>query len=323
MQSEISYKDNNELKTNINNSINTSAKDKDKDKDKVTNRTPITFVAVVTQQLRSGLSGKDGWAAINTDESNKLIIVNTEQKYTFEVDEVIVREKHNSSIHSHTLDELREQFMNGYNVAILTADAKESVASMQMIDRTVRGILSKLQPNMELFMSLCALHERENTVYDTLKDEDSFKLMQLSASPIFGPCLSNATFNKINSVESFVKMMSSGLRFCGEHRACVILQLVLCRVEANEKDVIVSSMLGVMCPGDVYVYRKALESSVKERGILQLALGGTCHTVFAIGLTRNSVDDSCLAIANTSQIMRASRNSKLRSGSIKHFIHHT
>lgn len=192
-----------------------------------------------------------------------------------------------------------------------------------MIDRTVRNILVKLQPNMELFMSLCALRERDSTVYDTLKEEDNFKLMQLSASPIFGPCISNATFNKIDSVEAFVKMMSRGLRFCGEHRACVILQLVLCRVEKDQKDVIVSSMLGVMCPGDVYIYSKALESSVKERGVLQLALGGTCHTVFACGLTRNPVDDSCLAIANISQIMRANTNNKLRSGSIKRFIFHT
>ncbi|KAK7202135.1 hypothetical protein NESM_000282700 [Novymonas esmeraldas] len=193
-----------------------------------------------------------------------------------------------------------------------------------MVDRTVRRALAKMPPSNALFMSLCALKEGENVVLDTLTDGDDFKPVEVNTSPLFGPSVAGANFVKVTVVEQFSKLMGAGLRRCGESRACVVLQLVQVEVKESEQDVNVSSLLALMCPGDISIYRHALDQPVKERGLLSLALGGSCYTVFAAGLTKQPVDEGCLMLSRVAQAVKGSvRNLKPRDGSMKRFIEHT
>ncbi|KPI88096.1 hypothetical protein ABL78_2826 [Leptomonas seymouri] len=286
------------------------------------NMRPVQFLAVVTQENRPGLQVKAGWSVVGS--GNNLVVTDVEGPHNFEADEVVLRQNRNAPIVSTMLEELRTKFLEGQNVALITADTRGSTSSLEAVDRSVRGILSKLSPTSSLHMSFSALKDQANTVLDTINEEDSYKPMEVSTSPLFGPVVAGASFRKISTVEEFVRLMSTGLRKCGEGRACVVLQLLQVKMKPEEADVCVNSFLAIMCPGDIGVYRRALELPVKERGIFSLALGGSCHTVYVAGLTKSPADEGCLQLPRLAQALKASvHNLKPRDSSMKRFIMHT
>ncbi|CBZ30100.1 conserved hypothetical protein [Leishmania mexicana MHOM/GT/2001/U1103] len=286
------------------------------------NTQAVQILAVITEDICSGLQVKEGWSVESSGE--QLIVTDVQGPHSFLVDEVVVRQNRGSPIDSTVLEELRHRFLQGNNVALLTTEARGSMASLEMVDRTVRRILGKMPPSNSLFMSLCALKEKENAVLDTLTDGGEFQTVELNASPLFGPSMAGANFVKVSMVEQFSKLMGGGLRKCGQSRACVVLQLVQVEIREEQQDVNVSSLLALMCPGDTSIYRHALDQPVREHGLLSLVFSGSCYTVFAVGLTRQPIDEGCLILPRLGQAFKGSvRNFKPRGGSVKRFIEHT
>ncbi|CAJ1992296.1 hypothetical protein LDHU3_33.4440:CDS1 [Leishmania donovani] len=286
------------------------------------NTQAVQILAVITEDIGSSLPVKEGWSVEGSDE--QLVVTDVQGPHSFLVDEVVVRQNRGSPIDSKVLEELRHRFLQGNNVALLTTEARGSVASLEMVDRTVRRILDKMPPSNSLFMSLCALKEKENIVLDTLTDGGEFHTAELNVSPLFGPSVAGANFVKVSMVEQFSKLMGGGLRKCGESRACVLLQLVQVEIKEEQQDANVSSLLALMCPSDTSIYRHALDQPVKERGLLSLVFSGSCYTVFAAGLTKQPVDEGCLIFLRLAQAFKDSvRDFKPRGGSVKCFIEHT
>ncbi|KPA84402.1 putative mitochondrial hypothetical protein [Leptomonas pyrrhocoris] len=286
------------------------------------NTRPVQCLVVITQETREGLQTKEGWSVEGA--GNALTVTDVEGAHNFAVDEVALRMNRNTPIESTVLEELRNKFLEGQNVALVTADTRGSASSLEAVDRSVRGILAKLPSTSSLYVALCALKEQTNMVLDTLNEKDDYKPMEISTSPLFGPVVADASFRKVATLEDFVRVMNTGLRKCGESRACVVLQLLQVETKPAEADVCVNSFLGVMCPGDISVYRRALDQPVKKRGIFSLALGGSCHTVFMAGLTKNPADEGCLLLPRLAQAFTASvLNLKPRDNSIKRFVERT
>ncbi|KAG5493726.1 hypothetical protein JIQ42_02101 [Leishmania sp. Namibia] len=282
----------------------------------------VRVLAVITEDMSTSLQVKEGWSVDGSGE--QLVVTDVEGLQSFSMDEVVLRQNRGSPIDSRVLEELRHRFLRGDNVALLTAETRGSAASLEMIDRTVRHILGKMPPSNSLFMSLCALKESDSVVLDTLTEGGEFTTLEVNTSPLFGPSVAGATFVKVSVVEQFSKLMGAGLRKCGESRACVVLQVVQVEMKEEQQDINVSSLLALMCPGDISIYRHALDQSVKERGLLSLVLSGSCHTVFAVGLTKQPVDEGCLILSHLAQAFKGSvRNFKPRDGSVKGFIEHT
>ncbi|KAG5494490.1 hypothetical protein GH5_02513 [Leishmania sp. Ghana 2012 LV757] len=282
----------------------------------------VRVLAVITEDMSTSLQVKEGWSVDGSGE--QLVVTDVEGLQSFSMDEVVLRQNRGSPIDSRVLEELRHRFLRGDNVALLTAETRGSAASLEMIDRTVRHILGKMPPSNSLFMSLCALKESDSVVLDTLTEGGEFTTLEVNTSPLFGPSVAGATFVKVSVVEQFSKLMGAGLRKCGESRACVVLQVVQVEMKEGQQDINVSSLLALMCPGDISIYRHALDQSVKERGLLSLVLSGSCHTVFAVGLTKQPVDEGCLILSHLAQAFKGSvRNFKPRDGSVKGFIEHT
>ncbi|KAG5495266.1 hypothetical protein JKF63_02321 [Porcisia hertigi] len=282
----------------------------------------VRLLAIITESAHTSLQAKEGWSV--ESDSEGLIVTDVEGAHRFAVNEVVHRKNRGSPIDSKLLEELSHRFLQGDNVALLTADARGSAASLEMVDNTVRRILRKMPPSHSLFMSLCALKVKENVVLDTLTEGSEFKTVEVSTSPLLGPLVTGANFVKVGVVEQFSNLMSSSLRTCGESRACVVLQLVQVEMRAEHPDANVSSLLAIMCPGDTSMYSHALDQPVKESGLLSLVLSGACYTVFAVGLTRHPVDEGCLILSRlVTAFQGLVPNLKLRSGSVKRFIDHT
>ncbi|KAG5469577.1 hypothetical protein LSCM1_02802 [Leishmania martiniquensis] len=282
----------------------------------------VRFLAVITEDVCTSLQVKEGWSVEGSGK--QLCVKDVGGLHSFSVDEVVLRQNRGSPIDSKVLEELRHHFLEGDNVALLTAEARGSAASLEMVDRTVRHILGKMPPSNSLFMSLCALKENDSVVLDTLTEGGEFTTLEVNTSPLFGPSVAGVTFVKVCAVDQFSKLMSAGLRKCGESRACVVLQVVQVGMKKEQQDINVSSLLALMCPGDISIYRHALDHPVKERGLLSLVLSGSCHTVFAVGLTRQPVDEGCLALSRLARAFKESvPNLKPRDGSVKRFIEHT
>lgn len=280
------------------------------------------ILAVVTEDIGSSLQVKEGWSVEGSGE--QLIVTDVRGPHSFLVDKVVVRQNRGSPIDSTVLEELRHRFLQGNNVALFTTEARGSVASLEMVGRTVHRILGKMLRSNSLFMSLCALREKENVVLDTITDGGEFQTAELNALPLFGPSVAGANFVKVSMVEQFSKLMGGDLCKCCESRACVVLPLVQVEIEEEQQDANVSSLLALMCPGDTSIYRHALDQPVKEHGLLSLVFSGSCYTVFAAGLTKQPVDEGCLIFPRHAQPFKGSvRNFKPRSGSVKRFMEYT
>ncbi|KAG5469578.1 hypothetical protein LSCM1_02803 [Leishmania martiniquensis] len=255
---------------------------------------------------------------ICTDDTHITVQISGEQR-TVECDEVVSRLDHSSPVRSKQLNAVAQQFVGGFNAAIICCDVGGSNAGPTACAKTVHDVMKGKPENSELYMSITAVKDDGNAK-DLLAPRGSsvYAPMRVSSSLIFGPWVHAATMEHLTSVGQFDDAFTAARAEAVKDGAVCLLSLVLKTVE--KKDVIVSSLLMAL---GTQPNAHAVEVNAPpkvDRKLYQYALHGSCFSVGLLGLP-DKVDDEGLAeCLDTYAKMRTVDNRPMRNGSVRRFL---
>lgn len=272
----------------------------------------------------------NGSTQVEADEPYKVLATRGEQKETFELDEVIRREKGTNEIRSVLLSELRGNWLNGHNSSLLMMSGagkiNEGTAVVRrFIYRSVARAMeeSGAKSGFDVTMNIVSLRGSDMCC-DLLSSDRSYEKVRLGSSPLYGPCLLGLESQTVSTVDSCLSVFDRALNGAklGEEIVVVFLLLKRYKISTTEKEVRLSSLF-VSLFGDNIASVTDLrnKSHYSPHRLFRYCLGGASVTVSALCLS--STDATSIKALNELKALSQVKNSPPRSGNIKRFIDYT
>nr|CCM18758.1 hypothetical protein, conserved [Leishmania guyanensis] len=292
------------------------------------------------------------------DSNHALTVTDNSVSYkgqTIEVTEVKTRQEDNFNYHSSVVHDVREAVCSGYNAAVLAVDAPNTAGRFDspvwsILNRIVRTLLhensngaGELRPDFELTCAMGYLFK--DKVKDLLPGtglEAPFTKIGVNPSPIYGPRLTNLTYEAVTDSAAFEDVLTTTLSRASEDATVqslaegVVAAFVLImqtRETDGKPDVYLSSLVVATAGADTFPYQSAISHTRNEYAtVFHLVLGGPSCTCFMLniaddddatrkpGESEGSVQEGIERVLALLQSMATLQNYDLRSGSVKRFI---
>ncbi|KAG5469223.1 hypothetical protein LSCM4_02621 [Leishmania orientalis] len=252
-----------------------------------------------------------------TDDTHITIQTSGEQR-TLECDEAVSRLDHSSPVRSDKLSAVVQQFVGGFNTAVLCCDVGGSNAGLTACTKIVHDVMDRKPENSELYMSIVAVKDDGNAK-DLLAPRGSsgYAPMKVSNSLVFGPWVHRATMKHLTGVAQFDEAFAARAEATQDGAVCIV-SLALKAME--KKDVIVSSLL-LSLSTQLNAHAAVVNAPLKmDRKLYQYALHGSCFSIGLLGLP-DKVDERGIAeCLDTYATMRTIENRPMRNGSVRRFL---
>ncbi|GET92058.1 hypothetical protein, conserved [Leishmania tarentolae] len=270
------------------------------------------------------------------------------------VTEVKTRPEGNFNYHSSVVHDVSEAVCGGYNAAVLAVDAPNTAGRFDspvwsILNRIVRTLLSEnsneageLRSDFQLTCAMGYLYmDKVKDLHTNAEVEAPFTKIGVNPSPIYGPRLTNLTYDGVTDPNAFEDMLTTTLSRASEDSTLqsltegVLAAFVLImqtRETDGKPDIYLSSLVVATSSDDTFPYESAISHTRNEYAtVFHLVLGGpscTCFmlniadddTVCKAGETDESLQERIERLLGLLQRMSALTNYDLRSGSVKRFI---
>ncbi|KAG5469587.1 hypothetical protein LSCM1_02813 [Leishmania martiniquensis] len=273
---------------------------------------------------------------------------------TIKVTEVKTRPEDNFNYQSSVIHDVCEAVCGGYNAAVLAVDAPNTASRFDspvwsILNRIVRTLLQEnsneageLRSDFELTCAMGYLHQdKAKDLLATAEAEAPFTKIGVNPSPIYGPRLTNLSYDAITDSAAFEEVLTTTLSRAAEDatmqslREGVLAAFVLImqtRETDGKPDIYLSSLVVATAGADTFPYQSAISHTRNEYAtVFHLVLGGPSCTCFML----NIADDDAIRKAGEGEesmqqglervllllhSMSTLQNYDLRSGSVKRFI---
>ncbi|KAG5495265.1 hypothetical protein JKF63_02320 [Porcisia hertigi] len=225
---------------------------------------------------------------------------------------------------SSTLTEMNRKFLAGVNVALLLASTQKAHhGSLSAVREVVRGVLSHMPSQGELFASI-AFVSGGNTV-DLLGDTGRPVRSAFSSSPLFGPTLESVKYVAVRGLGHMVTTVSKAYRVCNLTRqrqqpsdGLLVMSLILKQQRGG--DVVLSSYLITDAGFDGSTYMAVLRKAQHTPfALFHSALGGSTLTTALVSV---SVADSAtlVPLLDVQHRLANVTNKPCHVGSVQRFL---
>ncbi|KAG5469933.1 hypothetical protein CUR178_02075 [Leishmania enriettii] len=252
-----------------------------------------------------------------TDDTHIAIQTSGEQR-TVECDEAVSRLDHFSPVRSDKLSAVVQQFVGGFNTAVLCCDVGGSSAGLTACTKIVHDVMDRKPENSELYMSIVAVKDDGNAK-DLLAPRGSsgYAPMKVSNSLIFGPWVHGATTKHLTSVAQFDDAFAARAEAAQDGAVCIV-SLALKAME--KKDVVLSSLL-LSLSTQLNAHAAVVNAPLKmDRKLYQYALHGSCFSIGLLGLPDKVNEKGLVECLDTYATMRTIENRPMRNGSVRRFL---
>ncbi|CCD15528.1 unnamed protein product, partial [Trypanosoma congolense IL3000] len=237
---------------------------------------------------------------IITSDGDTVFLNVSQWQSEYRVDEVVVRPCGCNNVSSRVLRELQDAFLRGCNAAIIMSEGNSSGVPSIVMGSVVQDVLSGSASvahqgyGRRLSLSVSIVQLTEDSMVDLLRADSTPERLVTAISPIFGPCVHNASRLPVGSCSAFDSMLTTAfLRAARDEggRGLVLVSMVLKQKLEVEGDVLVSSLTVSVARGNTDVYLSVLNRSLRApRALFHYALGGPCYTVALVSVSENSVE---------------------------------
>ncbi|KPA84403.1 putative mitochondrial hypothetical protein [Leptomonas pyrrhocoris] len=237
-----------------------------------------------------------------------------------ECDEVVSRVDASSPVRADLLLSAAEQFVSGFNTAVLCCDLGGSNAGPTACGRLVHNIVDTKPAHSELYYAVSGIRGRE--ARDLLQADSAYATMKVANSPIFGPTVYGATMPQVTEVGAFDSALSAAVVAAASDNAMVVVNVVLKAIQegSGRGDVVVNSML-VTLATDPQAYTSVVSAPLKsDRKLFQYAVHGSCYTVGVLGLPDRVAEEGLAECLDTYDKLRTTENRPMRNGSVRRFL---
>nr|CCM18749.1 hypothetical protein, conserved [Leishmania guyanensis] len=286
-------------------------------KKELTGPNRIQTVVVVTLNRKTP-SSTNLVSVTCADETHMRVQIAGEQRVV-ECDEAVGRLDHTSTVRSDKLSSVAQQFVGGFNTAVLCCDVGGSNAGPTACVKTVHHAIEAKPEGSELFMSISAVKDDENAK-DLLASNGSsdYAPLKVSNSPIFGPWVHEATMAHLVDVAQFDGAFSAAYAEATKDGAVCIVSLVLKTMV--EGDVIMNSLL-VSLSTQLNAHGAVVNAPLKtDRKLYQYAVHGSCFSVGLLGLPDKVNEEGFAECLELYATMRTIENRPMRNGSVRRFL---
>ncbi|KAK7202134.1 hypothetical protein NESM_000282600 [Novymonas esmeraldas] len=279
----------------------------------------IQGVVVLTAARETPSSASAAVPVTRTDETHVTALIAGAARVV-ECDEAVSRLDSSSPVRAEQVNAAAQQFVSGFNAALLCCDAAGSNAGPTACSKAVHHAIEAKPEASELYMSITVVRgEGEGEVRDMLAASgEAYAPMKVSNSPIFGPWVHQATMARLADVAQFDKAFSTAHAEATKEAAVCVVHLVLKTME--KKDVVVSSLL-ISLSARLDAYAGVVNVPPKtDRKLYQYAIQGSCFTVGLLGLTEKVKEAGLAEGLNVFAGLRAIENRPMRNGSVRRFL---
>lgn len=272
-----------------------------------------------------------GSSLVSVKDPGAVVLEKNGKKETFEVDEALDRANTSEELDSVLLSELRGNWFNGHNSALMLCAGKGKGPETHNIGRAfVRKCMERLEKNekdtsvqFDVSMTMVSLRGSDQCT-DLLKPGSNCEKSVLGSSPVYGPCLLELETKVLKTADAAIKEFDAGLAAAKEPKEIVAAFLVLKTIKkgSTEKEVHLSSLCVAFC-GETVTHLTDIKekSSSSPHRLFRYAVDGACVTV--TGLCLSSNDEEARSGLEVERKMREVKNQPPRSGNVKRFMEFT
>ncbi|KAG5495271.1 hypothetical protein JKF63_02327 [Porcisia hertigi] len=275
--------------------------------------------------------------------------------HAIDVTEVRTRPEGNFNYHSSVVHDVGEAVCSGYNAAVLAIDAPNTASRFDspvwsILNRIIRRLLrensndaGELRSDFELTCAIGYLHkDKVRDLLTSTEAEASFTKISVNPSPIYGPRLTNLSYDTVTDPVVFEDVLTTTLSRASEDPTLksltegVVAAFVLImqtRETDGKSDIYLSSFVVATAGDDTFPYQSAISHARNEYAtVFHLVLGGPSCTCFMLNIAdddairrgadagQESLQEALVRVLALLRDMSTLQNYDLRSGSVKRFI---
>ncbi|ESS66232.1 hypothetical protein TCDM_05107 [Trypanosoma cruzi Dm28c] len=264
----------------------------------------------------------------------------SDEMQKFETHEIVQLSFGDSNVFIESLDEVRDTFLMGCNVAVVMADSNcpaykpSEWFSWKVIKQLLKDVFAKMRSRSELSFSVSLLEDDQ--VMDLLTEHPRHVTLTVAQSPLFGNVAHGVIYQVVEDASEFSDLLdlalSKALGREGEERGILLMSAILKQICTNtphtkgdEEDILLSSLF-VSCVGDGIIhYNRILDKNPAEpRAMFQFALGGPSTTAAVFSIVDQVSNASTVSqFLSTLHRLGEIKNYNLRIGSVRRFVKYT
>ena len=237
-----------------------------------------------------------------------------------ECDEAVNRADAASIVRADLLHTAAQQFVSGFNTALLCCDLGGSNAGPVSCVRAVHHAMETKPEGAEVYFAVNGVKDGKSR--NMLEPESDYESMRVANSPVFGPCVDGSEMQPLTEVSQFDSAFAAACSAAATENAMVIVNLVLKAIQedSGRRDVVVSSFL-ISLVTDPRAYVEVVRASPKsDRKLFQYAVLGSCFTVGLLGLSDKVGQKGLAECLDSFDKMRSIENRPMRNGSVRRFL---
>ncbi|TPP55378.1 hypothetical protein CGC20_9860 [Leishmania donovani] len=272
-----------------------------------------------------------GADVITVKDPSTVVFEKGGKKETFEVDEALSLSSAKDDVDSVLLSELRGNWFNGHNSALMLCAGKGRAEATQDVARQfLRKCVERLEKNekdmavkFDITMTMVSLRCADQCC-DLLKPGASYEKMVMGSSPVYGPCLLGLETKVHKTASECVSSFDGGLKNAKEDKEIVVAFFVLKTIKKTgaEEEVHLSSLCIALC-GETVAHKTDIrdKSASSPHRLFRYAVDGACVTVSGLWIASKDVD--AREGLEVERKMREVKNQPPRSGNVKRFVDYT
>ncbi|KAH9599366.1 hypothetical protein LSM04_007791 [Trypanosoma melophagium] len=281
---------------------------------------------------------RNGGNTIEVDGSTAILQKpNSDELQKFDTNEIVCTCSTEPSIFAETLDELRDNFVQGCNVALIMADSEcpahlpSGWFTWNALRRMVKGTFARISHRSEFTVSVSLLEDDQ--VMDLLVAQPHYTTLTVAQSPLFGNVPHGVVYQLVDDATEFEQLLDSALAAAvgneGEERGILLVSAVLKQIRtptnSDEEDVILSSLFATGVGDGIIHYKRILDKNPAEpRAMFQFALGGPAMTATVFSVMDREDNESVVSnFLCTLNRMGEIQNYRLRLGSLRRFVRYS
>ncbi|SYZ69263.1 hypothetical_protein [Leishmania braziliensis MHOM/BR/75/M2904] len=272
-----------------------------------------------------------GTEVITVKNPSTVVFEKGGKKETFEVDEALVLASAKDDVDSVLLSELRGNWFNGHNSALMLCAGKGKIAATQNVARQfMRKCVERLEKNekdtgvkFDITMTMVSLRGADQCC-DLLKSDASYEKVIMGSSPVYGPCLLELETKVHKTAGECIGSFDAGLKNAKEEKEIVVAFLILKTIKKTgaDEEVHLSSLFIALC-GETVTHKTDIrdKASSSPHRLFRYAVIGACVTVSGLWIASN--DEEAREGLEVERKMREVKNQPPRSGNVKRFVDYT
>ncbi|ORC87749.1 uncharacterized protein TM35_000201580 [Trypanosoma theileri] len=296
---------------------------------------PSMMTNVRTVLLLSRMGGK----IIEVDGSTAIVEKpNSDELQKFDTNAIVYISPNEPNVFVESLDELRDTFVQGCNIALIMADSDgpahlpSSWFTWNTLRRLVKDTFARLSHRSEFTVSISLLEDDQ--VMDLLASHPHYTTLTVAQSPLFGNVPHGVIYQLVEDASEFEILFDRALEQAvgrkGEENGILLVSGILKQIRTSssnsgEEDIILSSIFAAGVGDGIIHYNRILDKNPAEpRAMFQFALGGPSMTAAVFSLTDKEGNDAVVSnFLSTLNRLGDIQNYRLRLGSVRRFVRYS